>query len=92
MMLIDFGFRVDVPKKCVDKSLKTFQAEVLLWILMRAYIIGSNFRVILEQDVGFTSLSTDRPQKEPKHLTENVGLGLHLRRFFDIIDVRYPPQ
>lgn len=82
MMLIEFGFCVDVPKKRVDKSLKTFQAEVLLWILMRAYIIGSNFRVILERDVGFTSLSTDRPQKEPKHLTENVGFRVELAALF----------
>ena len=73
---------MDVPKKRVDKSLKTFQDEVLLWILMRAYIIGSNFRVILGQDVGFTSLSTDRPKKEPKHLTENVGFRVELAALF----------
>ena len=82
MMLIDFGFCVDVPKKCVDKSLKTFQAEVLLWILIRVYIIGSYFRVILEQDVCFTSLSTDHPQKEPKHLTENVGFRVEFTALF----------
>ena len=73
---------MDVPKKCVDKSLKTFQAEVLLWILIRVYIIGSYFRVILEQDVGFTSLSTDHPQKEPKHLTENVGFRVEFTALF----------
>lgn len=73
---------MDVPKKCVDKSLKTFQAEGLLWILMCVYIIGSYFRVILERDVGFTSLSTDCPQKEPKHLTENVGFRVELAALF----------
>ena len=73
---------MDVPKKCVDKSLKTFQAEVLLWILMCVYLIGRNFRVILERDVGFTSLSTDCPQKEPKHLTENVGFRVERAALF----------
>ena len=47
-----------------------------------SYIIGSDFRVILERDVGFTSLSTDRPQKEPKHLTENVGFRVELAALF----------
>ena len=82
MLLIELGFAVDIPKKYVDKSIKTFQRDDLIAGRHCFHIIGSIFSSVWLHGRSFTSLSTDYPQKEPKHLTENVGFRVELAALF----------